>query len=166
MIVVSDALVSERRAPIPSLLAVGSVHQRLLHRGLRTRAALLASAGDVRDTHDLACLLGFGAEVVCPRTAVETITALAAEGRLGAGAPPAAEAVERFLGALEDGVLKVMSKMGIATVDAYRGAQIFETLGLDDDVLDLCLTGTPAALGGVGFEELGQDVLARHAEGY
>jgi glutamate synthase domain-containing protein 2/glutamate synthase domain-containing protein 1/glutamate synthase domain-containing protein 3 len=166
ILVVSDAAVSGVRAPIPSVLAVGAVHQRLLRRGVRTNVGLVADAGDVRDTHDLACLLGAGAEVVCPRTAIETITELSAEGRLGAGAPPAPEAVARLLGALEDGVLKIMSKMGIATVDAYRGAQIFEALGLDDEVIELCLTGTPVALGGVGFLELGADVLARHAEGY
>ncbi len=166
ILLVSDARVSEDRAPIPSLLAVGAVNQRLLRRGLRTRAAIVVDAGDARDTHDVACFLGFGAELVCPRTALETITSLSEEGRLGAGAPPAPEAVARFLDAVEDGVLKVMSKMGIATVDAYRGAQIFEVLGLDDDVIDLCLDGTPSALGGVGFRELGEDVLARHAEGF
>ena len=166
ILVISDQAVGPERAPIPSVLAVGAAHQRLLRAGLRTRVGLTADAGDARDSHDVACLLGFGAEVVCPRTALETITALSDEGRLGSGAPPAAEAIQRFLGALEDGVLKVMSKMGISTVDAYRGAQIFETLGLAPDVLDLCLTGTPSALGGVGFLELGEDVLRRHAEGY
>ena len=166
ILTVSDARVDADRAPIPSLLAIGAVNQRLLRRGLRTRVGLIADAGDARDTHDVASLLGFGAELVCPRTALETITSLSEEGRLGAGAPPALEAVTRFLGAVEDGVLKVMSKMGIATVDAYRGAQIFETLGLDDEVIELCLDGTPSALGGIGFEELGHDVLARHAEGF
>ena len=166
VLVLSDEAIGPARAPVPSVLAVGAVHQRLLRAGLRTRMSLVADVGDVRDSHDLACLLGFGTEAVCPRTALETITALSSEGRLGAGAPEAVEAVRRFLGALEDGVLKVMSKMGISTVDAYRGAQIFEALGLDEDVLELCLTGTPSALGGVGFTELGEDVLARHAEGY
>ncbi|MGH2692870.1 MAG: glutamate synthase large subunit, partial [Actinomycetota bacterium] len=166
VLVVSDQAVGPGSVPVPSVLAVGAVHQRLLRAGLRTGVGLVADAGDVRDSHDLACLLGFGAEAVCPRTALETITSLAEEGRLGAGAPEAAEAVARFLGALEDGVLKVMSKMGIATVDAYRGAQIFESLGLGEDVLDLCLAGTPSALGGVGLKELGEDALLRHAEGY
>ncbi|MDQ4006023.1 MAG: glutamate synthase-related protein, partial [Actinomycetota bacterium] len=138
----------------------------LVRDGLRTHASLVADAGDVRDSHDAACLLGYGAEAICPRTAMESITALAVEGRLGAGAPPAGEAVDRFRGAIEDGVLKIMSKMGIAAVESYRGAQIFEALGLDPEVVDLCLTGTPTPLPGVGFADLGRDVLRRHGEGY
>ncbi|MGH2685403.1 MAG: glutamate synthase central domain-containing protein, partial [Actinomycetota bacterium] len=166
LLVVSDTGVGPERAPIPSVLSVGAVHHALVREGLRTHASLVADAGDVRDSHDAACLLGYGAEALCPRTAMESITALAHEGRLGAGAPPAGEAVERFRAAIEDGVLKIMSKMGIAAVDSYRAAQIFEALGLDPEVVDLCLTGTPTPLGGVGFADLGRDVLRRHAEGY
>jgi glutamate synthase (ferredoxin) len=166
ILIVSDASIAADRVPVPSLLALGAVHQHLLRSGLRTRAGLVADAGDARDSHDVACLLGAGAELVCPRTALETITSLSEEGRLGAGAPPAPDAVGRFLAATEDGVLKVMSKMGIATVDAYRGAQIFEALGLDDRVIDRCLAGIPSPLGGIGFRELGEDVLRRHEEGY
>ncbi|MGH2712144.1 MAG: glutamate synthase large subunit, partial [Actinomycetota bacterium] len=166
VIVISDAAVGPDRAPVPSVLAVGAVHHRLLDAGLRTRVGLAVDAGDARDAHDVACLLGYGAEAVCPRTALETITHLASEGRLGAGAPPAPEAITLFLTAVEDGVLKVMSKMGIATVDAYRGAQIFEALGLDQDVIELCLRDTPTTLGGAGMLDLGRDALQRHAEGY
>jgi glutamate synthase (ferredoxin) len=166
VVIVSDAAVGPDMAPVPSVLAVGAVHHRLVRTGLRTLAAIVSDAGDVRDSHDAACLLGYGADALCPRTALETIAALAEEGRLGAGAPPVEEAMERFKVALEDGVLKIMSKMGIATVDAYRGAQIFEAVGLDTEVIDLCLTGTPTPIGGVGFQEVGQAVLERHAAGY
>ncbi|HEV3475009.1 MAG TPA: glutamate synthase-related protein, partial [Actinomycetota bacterium] len=166
ILVVSDRALSPERAPIPSVLAVGAVHHALVRAGLRTLAGLVAEAGDARDSHDVACLLGFGAEAVCPRTAVETVVALSAEGRLGAGSLPAEEAVERFRSAVEDGVLKVMSKMGISTVDAYIGAQIFEVLGLSADVVDLCLSGAPTPLGGIGFAEIAEDVLRRHDVGY
>ena len=166
LIIVSDAAVGPARAPIPSVLAAGAVHHRLIRTGLRPLAAIVMDAGDVRDSHDAACLLGYGADALCPRTALQTIVALAEEGRLGAGAPPAEQALERFRVALEDGVLKIMSKMGIATVDAYRGAQIFEALGLDQDVIDLCLAETPSPLGGVGLRDIGLSVLRRHADGY
>ena len=166
LLCISDAATGPARAPVPSVLGVGAVHHALVTEGLRTRTSIVADAGDVRESHDLACLLGYGAEATCPRTAMEVITALSEEGRLGAGAPPAPEAVERFAGALEDGVLKIMSKMGIADVASYRGAQIFEALGLDADVVDRCLAGTPSPLGGAGFSELGADVLRRHAAGY
>ena len=166
LLLVSDGETGPDRAPVPSILAIGAAHQRLVGAGFRTLAGLVADAGDVQDAHDAACLIGYGADALCPRTALETIAALAAEGRLGAGAPPAPEAMERFRTALEDGVLKIMSKMGIATVDAYRGAQVFEALGVGQDVVDLCLTGTPNPLPGMGFRELGQATLDRHGAGY
>jgi glutamate synthase (ferredoxin) len=166
ILVVSDAGLGGDRAPVPSVLGVGAVHHRLVSTGLRTLTAVVADAGDVRDGHDAACVIGYGAEAVCPRTALETIAALAEEGRLGAGAPPAGEAMDRFRTALEDAVLKIMSKMGIATVDAYRGAQIFESLGLETEIVDLCLAGTPTPLGGLGFRDLRARILAQHAAGY
>ncbi|HEX2031667.1 MAG TPA: glutamate synthase-related protein [Actinomycetota bacterium] len=166
LVVVSDRAAGAGRAPVPSVLAVGAVHHALLRAGLRADASVVADAGDVRDSHDAACLLGYGADALCPRTALETIAFLSAEGRLGAGAPPLPEAAARFGAALEEGVLKIMAKMGIATLDAYRGAQIFEALGLGPDVVDLCLDGTPTPLGGLTFADLGADVLRRHAAGY
>jgi glutamate synthase domain-containing protein 2/glutamate synthase domain-containing protein 1/glutamate synthase domain-containing protein 3 len=166
ILAVSDAAVGPDRAPVPSVLAVGAAHQALLRAGLRTRVGLIADAGDARDTHDVACLLGYGAEAVCPRTALETVTALCHEGRIGGDSPPAAEAVKRFRSAIEDGVLKIMSKMGISTVDAYRGAQIFEAIGLSPEVIEVCLAGTPSPVGGLSFVELGEDVLRRHVDGY
>ncbi|MGH2724400.1 MAG: glutamate synthase-related protein [Actinomycetota bacterium] len=166
IVVVSDRAVGAARAPVPSVLAVGAVHQALLRAGLRTAAGVVADAGDVRDGHDAACLLAFGAEAVCPRTALEAIAALCRDGRMGRGAPSATQAGERFRTALEDGVLKIMSKMGIATVSAYCGAQVFEALGLAPEVVDRCLGGIPSPLGGLGFREIEEDVLRRHAEGY
>jgi glutamate synthase domain-containing protein 2 len=116
--------------------------------------------------HHFAALLGYGAEAVVPRTALETIAALCLVGRMGGDSPSPEEAQDRFRRAAEEGVLKVMSKMGISTPDAYQAARIFEAVGLAPEVLDLCVAGTPSPLGGLGFLGLGQEALTRHAADY
>ena len=161
VLVVSDADIGPERAPVPSLLALGAVHQRLVAHGRRGEVAIVVDSGDARDTHAIAALLGFGADAICPRVALETVAAMADDGQLGE--LHAAEAQMRVRAAIEDGVLKILSKMGISTVDGYRGAQIFEVIGLADEVVDACLTGTPSQIGGLGFDVLGADVLARHS---
>ena len=166
LLVVTDEAVGPVRAPVPSVLALGAVHHRLIGAGLRWRTSLAVDTGEAREVHHVACLVGYGADVIVPRLALATIAALAEEGRIGGDGPGAVEAQERFRRAIEDGVLKVMSKMGIATVDAYRGAQAFGSIGLADDVVDLCLPGTPATQGGRGFEAIGADVLAAHAAAF
>jgi len=148
-------------AAVPAVLAVGAVHQRLVSVGRRTSTSLVVVSDEPREAHDFACLLGYGADAVCPRLALETIAALAAEDKLGGDHPTPAEAQLRFREAVEDGVLKIMSKMGIAEVASYRGAQLFEAVGLARDVVEACLTGTPASIGGVGFAELERELLAR-----
>ena len=127
----------------PMLLAVGAVHHRLVARGLRSLATLVVETDEAREAHHLACLLGYGAEAICPRLALETVAALAAADKVGGDRPSPAEAQERFRAAIEDGVLKIMSKMGIADVAAYCGAQVFDVLGLAQEVVDLCFAGTP-----------------------
>ncbi len=151
------------RSSIPAVLAVGAVHGALVEAGLRTRTSLVAVTDDPRESHDFACLLGYGADAVCPRLALETVAALAAEDKLGGDRPSPAEAQLRFRESVEDGVLKIMTKMGIADIASYRGAQLFEALGLARDVVDACLRGTPSAVGGVGFAELERELLARRA---
>ena len=146
---------------IPALLALGAVHQRLVASGRRSLVSLVVVSDEPRDSHHLACLLGYGADAVCPRLALETVAALAAADRLGGDHPSPGEAQRRFRAALEDGVLKVMAKMGIADVASYRGAQLFEALGLAREVIELCLTGTPSSLGGIGFAELERELRAR-----
>jgi len=146
---------------IPAVLAVGAVHQRLVEAGRRTNVSIVVDAEEPREAHDFACLLAYGADAVCPRLALETIAALAADDKLGGDHPTPAEAQLRFRDAIEDGVLKIMSKMGIADVSSYRGAQLFEAVGLARDVVDLCLTGTPSAVAGVGFAELEREILQR-----
>ena len=149
------------KVPVPVVLAVGAVHQRLVAAGARARTSIVVSADEPREAHDFACLLGYGADAVCPQLALETVAALAQADKLGGDQPSPAEAQLRYREAIEDGVLKVMSKMGIADVASYRGAQIFEAVGLARDVIELCLTGTPSAIGGIGFAELEREALAR-----
>jgi glutamate synthase domain-containing protein 2 len=118
---VSDVGASEERCRVPILLAVGAVHQRLLDEGLRTRTSLVAETDEARETHDAATLLGYGADAIVPRLVLQTITDLADEGRIGGDGPAASIAQERYRNAIEDGVLKIMSKMGISVLDSYRG---------------------------------------------
>ncbi len=166
IVVVSDVGADEERCRVPILLAVGAVHQRLLREGLRTRTSLVAETDEARETHDMATLLGYGADAIVPRLVLQTITDLADEGRIGGDNPAASEAQERYRTAVEDGVLKIMSKMGVSTVDSYRSAQLFEALGLSDEVVERCFTGTVSTLGGLTFEDLAEDVLSQHADAY
>jgi glutamate synthase (ferredoxin) len=163
ILICSDRSADRGRVPVPALLAVGAIHHRLVAEGLRTRTSIICETDDARETHTFACLLGYGADVVCPRLAFESIAELADAGRLGRDAASAGEAQEAFRHAVRDGVMKIMSKMGISTLDSYRSAQIFEAIGLSADVVDLCLRGTPSRIGGIGLTELGEDALARHA---
>jgi glutamate synthase (ferredoxin) len=163
MLLLSDAAADPGRAPLPMLLCVGAVHERLVAEELRTPATIVVESDEPREVHHFACLLGYGAEAVCPRLALETVAALAACDKLGGDRPSPAEAQDRFRRAVEDGVLKVMSKMGISDVASYCGAQLFDAVGLADEVVSRCFTGTSSAVGGLGFAELEQDVLARHA---
>ena len=161
VLVIDNGPVSAARAPIPSLLAAGAVHHALVASGLRSRTSLVVVADDARDVHHLACLLGFGADAICPRLALATVAAEADSSE--DSDLLSQEAQERFHAAAEDGVLKIMSKMGISTVDSYRGAQIFEVVGLADEVVELCFAGTPSMVGGLGWAALGEDALANHA---
>ncbi|HUS60710.1 MAG TPA: glutamate synthase central domain-containing protein, partial [Acidimicrobiales bacterium] len=128
IIVIDDGTLTPQRAPVPALLATGAVHQRLVAAGCRENTSLVVQADDARDTHAMACLLGFGADAVCPRLALETVAAEADASDDSELVGP--EAQDRLQSSLEDGVLKILSKMGISTLDSYRGAQIFEVIGL------------------------------------
>ena len=185
LLLVSDRRVGPERAQVPSALAAGAVHHRLLALGLRAFASIVVEADDVRETHHAACLITNGADAVCPRLALQSIAELAATGRLGGvsnasreqrdsstnagrlgGTQDGIAAQSNFLACIEDGLLKVMSKMGIATLDSYRGAQIIEAIGLAPEVIDLCFAGVFSPLGGLGFAEIEEDVLARHAAAF
>ncbi|HVE76030.1 MAG TPA: glutamate synthase large subunit [Actinomycetota bacterium] len=161
ILVISDANISAGRAPIPILLATGAVHQQLMRSGHRTRTSIVVETDEAREVHHFACLLGYGAEAICPRLALASIADLVDRGRLGESIP-VSEALFRFRSGIEEGVLKVLSKMGISTTDSYRGAQIFDAIGINQEVIDLCFTGTPSPLGGIGFDEIAEDVLRKH----
>lgn len=152
---------SDERAPVPSVLATGAVHHRLVNSGLRDHASIVVDTGEGRDVHAVACLLGYGANAVCPRLALESIAVMADTGQLGE--TPSSEAQARFQAAMEDGVLKIMSKMGISTLESYGGAQIFEVLGLAEEVVESCLTGTASQVGGATFAMLETMIMECHA---
>src|SRR6266699_2841187 len=156
IVILSDRTAGRERAPLPMLLAVGAVHQHLLEHGLRTRLGLIAEAGDAWDVHHFAALIGYGAEAVHPWLALESVQVQVAED----------DASLRFRAAAEAGLLKILSKMGISTLSSYCGAQIFEALGLGAEVIDRCFTGTVSTIGGIGFTEIAEDVLARHRAAY
>jgi glutamate synthase (ferredoxin) len=161
LLLLGDRRSGEGRAPIPALLAAGAVHQRLVAEGLRTRASLIVESDEPRETHHFATLLGYGADAICPVLVLETMAALAAADKIGGDHPSPDEAQRRFREAMEDGILKVMSKMGISDVASYRGAQIFDAVGLAPEVVDLAFTGTPSQLGGIGLAELEAEALGR-----
>jgi glutamate synthase (NADPH/NADH) large chain/glutamate synthase (ferredoxin) len=163
-LVLSDRDSDHTRAPIPSLLAVSAVHHHLVRTKQRTTVALVVESGDAREVHHIAMLIGFGAAAVNPYLAFESIEDLIREGEL-TGIEPAA-AVRNYLKALGKGVMKVMSKMGISTVASYTGAQIFEAVGIDKDVIDEYFTGTPTQLGGIGLDVLAEEVKLRHRRAY
>ncbi|HEV7862325.1 MAG TPA: glutamate synthase central domain-containing protein, partial [Acidimicrobiia bacterium] len=164
VVVVANTGIGPERAPVPGLLAAGAVHHRLIAARLRSEASMIVDTGDARDVAAVACLLGYGADAICPRLALESVALLADTDQLGEA--NSAEAQTRLQAALEDGVLKVASKMGISTVDGYRGAQVFEALGLAAEVVDTCLAGTASVIGGLGFTALAEDALARHREAF
>ncbi len=163
VLILSDRGVDADHVAIPSLLALSAVQQALVAGGIRMQAGLVVEAADAREVHDVALLIGYGAAAVNPYLALDTVRELVAEGRVPG--PPEA-AIGRYLHALEDGLLKVMSKMGISTIQSYRGAQIFEAVGLARALVDRHFTGTPSRIGGVGLRELGREALARHDRGF
>lgn len=163
-LVLSDRETNAEMAPIPSLLATAALHHHLLRRHTRTQVGLVVEAGDVREVHHVALLLGYGASAVNPYLAMESVENLARDGVLGDTSP--AEAVAHLLKALGKGVLKVMSKMGISTVSSYCGAQVFQAIGLDQGFVDEFFTGTSSPLGGVGLDVIAAEVASRHAVAY
>jgi glutamate synthase domain-containing protein 2/glutamate synthase domain-containing protein 1/glutamate synthase domain-containing protein 3 len=164
ILVLDHADISATRAPVPSLLACGAVHHRLIERRLRSRTSLVVVSDSARDTHEIAALLGYGADAVCPRLALQTVAAQADADETSDAVSP--EAQDRFHSAIEEGTLKILSKMGISTIDSYRGAQIFEIIGLASEVVDVCFAGTTSTVGGIGWAALGEDVLVRHANAW
>ncbi|WP_053733021.1 glutamate synthase large subunit [Nocardia sp. NRRL S-836] len=163
-LVLSDRDSDHRMAPIPSLLLVSAVHHHLVRTKERLRVALVVESGDCREVHHVAALLSYGAAAVNPYLAFETIEDLISQGAITG--VPAHKAIRNYVKALVKGVLKIMSKMGISTVGAYTAAQIFEAVGLSNDLLDEYFTGTQSKLGGVGLDVLAEEVALRHRRAY
>jgi glutamate synthase (NADPH/NADH) large chain/glutamate synthase (ferredoxin) len=177
IIILSDRMLSAQRAPIPSLLAVSSVHHHLVREGTRLRAGIVLESGEPREVHHFATLIGFGASAVNPYVMLETLDQLVAEGRIvraaengGPSAPPiplsTVEAAQNTVKAIGKGLLKTISKMGISTIQSYRGAQIFEAVGLERELIDRHFTGTASRIGGIGLDVLAIEALERHARAY
>ncbi|MFE0689995.1 glutamate synthase large subunit [Streptomyces xiamenensis] len=165
LIVLSDRHSDAEHAPIPSLLLTSAVHHHLIRTKQRTQVGLLIEAGDVREVHHVALLIGYGAAAVNPYLAMESVEDLVARGTYLPGIE-AETAIKNLIKALGKGVLKVMSKMGISTVASYRGAQVFEAVGLDESFVDTYFHGTTTKIGGAGLDVIAQEVAARHAKAY
>ena len=164
ILILSDRGVDRDRAPIPSLLATAGVHHHLVREGTRTRCALVVESGDAREVHHCALLLGYGAGVVNPYLAFETLDDMIQQGILVGVTHE--QAVKNYIKALNKGILKVMSKMGISTLQSYCGAQIFEAVGLDRPFVDKYFTWTASRIGGVGIEVIADEAVERHRRAF
>ncbi|MER7703873.1 glutamate synthase large subunit [Kitasatospora sp. NPDC097605] len=170
IIVLSDRHSDAEHAPIPSLLLTSAIHHHLIRTKQRTQVSLLVEAGDVREVHHVALLIGYGAGAVNPYLAMESVEDLVAQGTYlqqgGLQGVEPEKAIKNLIKALGKGVLKVMSKMGISTVASYRGAQVFEAIGLSRELVDAYFAGTTTKLGGIGLDEIAKETAARHAKAY
>ena len=164
ILILSDRGVDARHAPIPSLLATAGVHHHLVREGTRTRCGLLVETGDAREVHHVALLMGYGAGAVNPYLAFESLHDLIRQGLVTGVTHD--QAIARYIKALNKGVLKVMSKMGISTLQSYCGAQIFEAVGLDRALVDKYFTGTPSRIGGAGVVSISEEVRRRHVRAF
>ena len=161
LVVLSDRGVDREHAPVPALLATAGVHHHLVREGSRTRCALIIETGDARECHHMALLVGYGAAVINPYLAFETVEELLLEGEIQD--IDLQQALRNYIKACTKGVLKVMSKMGISTLQSYRGAQIFEAVGLDKTFVDRYFTWTASRIGGIGVDTVAEEVIRRHA---
>ncbi len=161
LIVLSDRGISGESAAIPSLLAVSAVHHHLLRCGLRTKIGIVIETGEAREVAHFAQLLGYGASAIIPYLAFETVADMAINGALEQESI-IPDALDKYMKAVEKGLLKIFSKMGISTVRSYRGAQIFEAVGLDSEIIDQYFPGTGSRIGGIGLKVVIEEVLQRH----
>jgi glutamate synthase domain-containing protein 2/glutamate synthase domain-containing protein 1/glutamate synthase domain-containing protein 3 len=180
IIILSDRLLGPARAAIPSLLAVSSVHHHLVREGTRLRAGIVLESGEPREVHHFATLIGYGASAVNPYVMLETLDELVLQGRItrageddGPPTPLAPQtplapeqAAQNIIKAIGKGLLKTISKMGISTIQSYRGAQIFEAVGLEPELIDRHFTGTASRIGGIGLRVLAIEAMERHARAY
>jgi glutamate synthase (NADPH) large chain len=161
IIILSDRAIDSDHAPIPSLLAVAAVHHYLIREGIRGKVGILVESGDIWETHHFATLIGYGASGICPYIAFETISEMNRKGMID-GEYTDEQLYKNYTKAVDKELLKIFSKMGISTLQSYRGAQIFECIGLNKSVVDRFFTGTVSRIEGLGLEEIAKECLIRH----
>lgn len=165
IIVLSDRKTSAERVAVSTLLATGMVHHHLVRNRWRAKAALVVETAEAREVHHMCVLVGYGADAICPYLAIECILKLSRQGLIRKQLS-AEQLIGNYKHSCDGGILKVMSKMGISTLQSYKGAQIFEALGIDDTVVDRCFTGTATRVRGMTFDLIAQDAFALHEKGY
>ncbi|HSB93708.1 MAG TPA: glutamate synthase large subunit, partial [Flavitalea sp.] len=161
VLILTDRAIDSEHAPIPSLLATAAVHHHLIRKNLRGRVGLIVEGGDVWEVHHFACLIGFGATAINPYLALSSIRDMKLSGKLETNLD-ADDLKKNYVKAVNDGLLKVFSKMGISTLQSYQGAQIFEIIGLDKTVVDKYFTGAVSRIQGMGLDEIAREILAKH----
>lgn len=165
VLVLSDRATSADRVPVSALLATGLVHHHMVRNKWRSQAALVVETAEAREVHHMCVLLGYGADAICPYLAMECILKMNRE-KLIRKKLSNEQVIQNYKYSCDGGILKVMSKMGISTLQSYKGAQIFEALGVDDSVVDRCFTGTATRIKGITFELIAQDAFAFHEKGF
>jgi glutamate synthase (NADPH/NADH) large chain len=166
LVVLSDREISQDRVPVSALLATGAVHHHLVKQAKRTKVGIVVESGEAREVHHQCLLIGYGADAINPYLAFESLWQARMDGLLSDPSFDDDKIVSYYRKAVGKGILKVMAKMGISTLQSYKGAQIFEALGLKDEVIDLCFAGTASRIQGVSFDVLATETLRRHALGY
>jgi glutamate synthase (NADPH/NADH) large chain len=161
VLILQDRAIDSDHAPIPSLLATASIHHHLIRKGFRGKVGIVVEAGDVWEVHHFACLLAFGATAINPYLALSTIRDMKQTGRMETDIDPE-QLKKNYIKAVNDGLLKVFSKMGISTLQSYQGAQIFEIIGLNKEVVDKCFSGAVSRIEGMGLDEIARESLAKH----
>ena len=164
IIILSDRGATSKQAPIPALLAVAGVHHHLIRQGTRTQVGFVIESGEPREVHHFALLLGYGAAAINPYLAFETLRDMIARGLLSG--VDVDKAIGNYIKAINKGVVKVISKMGISTIQSYCGAQIFEAIGLNQDFVDRYFTWTPSRIGGIDLDVIAEEVKLRHKQGF
>ena len=165
ILIISDRDISAKKVPIPSLLACGGLHHHLIRQGTRTKVSIVVETGDARELHHFALLIGYGANAVNPYLAFESIEAMIKDAKFELSIS-FKEAQKNFSKACHKGLYKIISKMGISTIQSYCGAQIFEAVGLGQELIDKYFTATPSRIGGITIDMVAQEALMRHEKGF
>ncbi|MBN1780026.1 glutamate synthase large subunit [bacterium] len=165
LVILTDRNMNENMAPIPSLLAAAGLHHYMIQKGIRNSAGIIIETGEAREVMHFALLIGYGADAICPHVAFRTVRHLTESGMLESNLTHE-DAMDRYITAIKKGLLKTFSRMGISTVHSFFGAQIFECVGIHQEVVDRYFCGTASRIGGIGIDDIARESLARHAIGF